>query len=201
MVPAGEIPRELVGVKHSHFTVLPISDLTGALRFVAIIFSQEKLTPALGLGVDVFVEWDDTNFANNFGPGKRHPGLSLYNADGSKVPVYFDATPNASMTSEVLKNIFQKMDDLGIDERGFDEDDNPFCPAYLIEGHISRMGEDFLQYVNDAATRWEGNLGAPYGTDIWQYHDDTRMNGSFKMELGQEKSKFILKKKSTRPRC
>ena len=52
-----------------------------------------------------------------------------------------------------------------------------------------------LCYLNDDTTRWTGMLGAPYGTDIWQFHDDKRQNGCFKTELANVKSKFFLKKR------
>ena len=34
VVLKGEIPKELVGVKDLHFTITPIMDATGTLRFV-----------------------------------------------------------------------------------------------------------------------------------------------------------------------
>jgi hypothetical protein len=41
VVPRGKIPKELVGVKDSHFTITPITDLTGNLRFVTVIFCRK----------------------------------------------------------------------------------------------------------------------------------------------------------------
>lgn len=75
VVPAGEIPREMVGIKHSHFSVLPISNFEGELVFVTVIFASEKLNPTWALGVDVFSKWDAEDYSSNFAPGKRHPGL------------------------------------------------------------------------------------------------------------------------------
>jgi hypothetical protein len=57
------------------------------------------------------------------------------------------------------------------------------------------MGEDFLRYVNEAATHWEVNLGASYGTEYWQLHNDRRQNGAFKSELASSKSRFYMKKR------
>ena len=52
------------------------------------------------------------------------------------------------------------MDELGITQQGVDKNGTTYCPVAVVDGHISRMGEDFLRYVNDADSRWEVNLGA-----------------------------------------
>lgn len=57
------------------------------------------------------------------------------------------------------------------------------------------MGEDFLRYINDSETRWVVTLGASYGTEYWQLHDDKRQNGAFKSELAKSKSSFYMKKR------
>jgi hypothetical protein len=193
--PRGEVPKELVGVKDSHYTITPVSDATGNLRFVTIIFAAEKVSPEWSLGIDIFTELD-TDDEYNIGPGKRHPGLSLISAiDGKEIPILFAANSKASMTSTILRKTFQKMDETGITQRGVDENGNQYIPAAVIDGHISRMGEDFLRYINDSQTRWVVNLGASYGTEYWQLHDDKRQNGLFKSELAKSKSRFYMRKR------
>ena len=79
VVPSGNIPKELVGVKDSNYMITPITDATGALRFVTVIFAAKEVSPEWSLGIDIFAEWDpDDEF--NMGSGKRHPGLSLISA-------------------------------------------------------------------------------------------------------------------------
>ena len=203
VVPKGEVPRELVGVHDSHFSVLPITNYLGELVFVTVIFAAEKLNNAWTFGVDVFAElegneddFDSTGDACcNFGTGKRFPGLSLPDAEGNDVPTLFAATPNASMTTAILKKTFAAMDELNITSCGVNEDGTLYFPLVVIDGHASRMGEAFLEYVNDESHRWLAMLGAPYGTDIWQFHDDKRQNGCFKTELSDAKSRFTLKKR------
>jgi hypothetical protein len=139
VVPKGEIPKELVGVKNSHFTITPIMDATGTLQSVMVIFAGKELSPEWSLGIDIFAEWDSSD-EFNFEPGKRHPGLSLLSpVDREEIPVLFAATPNASMTSTILMETFQEMDEAGITQRGVDENGNMYCPATVIDGHISRM--------------------------------------------------------------
>ena len=76
----------------------------------------------------------------------------------------FAATPKASMTSTILMQTLQKMDEAGITQRGVDKNGNQYVPAAVVDGHISRMGEDFLRYINQEGSRWEANIGASYGT-------------------------------------
>ena len=115
--------------------------------------------------------------------------------DGKEIPVMFAATKNASMDESVLMQAFKMMDDLGITERGIDEDGNPYFPYIILDGHTSRIGELFLRYVNDPSTRWGTGLGAPLATEYYQFHDDLRQNGALKTSLTNEKSEFFLKKR------
>ena len=110
VVPAGEIPREEVGIHDAHFTVLPIHNLEAELVFVTVIFKGEKVQPLWALGVDVWAELSEDCHPGNFGPGRRFPGLSLFRKDGTEIPVLFAASPNASMTSAILTATFRAMD-------------------------------------------------------------------------------------------
>ena len=199
VVPRGETPKEVVGIKDSHFTVLPVSDLNGKLVFVKVIFAAKKLSSAWTTGVEVFhelvKETESSDPLRNHGPGKRYPGLVLHNDDGKEIPVLFAATPNASITSSILMETFRQMDEKGITQRGVNNDGTPYFPLALLDGHASRMGEEFLRYVNNDDNRWKPILGTPYGTDKWQFHDDKRQNGSFKTYLAEAKSRWIMKKR------
>ena len=148
------------------------------------------------IGVDILAEWDDDHLFNNFGLGKRYPGLSLYGRDGKEVPVLFAATPNASMDGNVLKQTFEMMDDNGISQRGTDSNGKKYVPFFLLDGHVSRIDEGYLRYINDESHEWDVGVGAPYGTSHWQFHDDKRQNGTFKSILSKEKSAFFRKKRS-----
>ena len=168
--------------------------MNGDLRFLVVIFAAAKVRPCWAMGVDAFAEWNDNDYTCNFGLGNRHPGLSLIDRDGKAIPVMFAATKNASMDESVLMQAFKMMDDLGITERGIDEDGNPYFPYIILDGHISRIGELFLRYVNDPSTRWGTGLGAPLAIEYYQFHDDPCQNGALKTSLTHEKSEFFLKK-------
>ena len=107
-------------MKDSHFAVTPITNATGTLRFITVIFAAKEVSPEWSLEFDIFAEWDPED-SINIGPGKRHPGLSLLSADGKEIPMLFAASPKASMTSTILKETFKKMDELGITQHGVDE--------------------------------------------------------------------------------
>lgn len=195
VVPKGQVPKERVGIKDAHYTVVPINDLTGRLRCVAVIFKGEKVVPSMAVGCDPFADFDDDDYASNFGPGKRFPGLPIHDHEGKEVPVVFAATTNASMTSTVLMQIFEKMDEKGISKREYDSNGKLVkYPVVILDGHVSRMGEDFLVYINEDGTFWGCVLGAPYGTHIYQFHDDPRQNGRFKCELARSKSELFIRK-------
>ena len=45
VVTTGTLPREVVGIKNSHFTAVPITDLNARLVMFVVIFAGELLNP------------------------------------------------------------------------------------------------------------------------------------------------------------
>ena len=88
VTPVGETPRYEASAKHSHFTVIPFTNLAGELVMVAIIFSGEKMKPEWAFGKDVFAEWigDDDDFHKNVGPGKYFPMGPTCKVNGKEIP-------------------------------------------------------------------------------------------------------------------
>lgn len=152
MAPSGEVPRYEASGRHSHFTVVPFTRLSGELVMVAIIFSGEKMKPEWAMGCDILAQWEgaDDDYMANVGAGKYYPMGPKCMVDGKEVPCYTDCSPNGSMTSTILKRILEKMDGLGVVSRGLNEDGSEYYPVIIIDGHISRMGLPFLKYINDA---------------------------------------------------
>ena len=101
-------------------------------------------------------------------------------------------TPSGSMTSGILVKILQHIDKLEVFER---RDDLP-PPGFLVDGHGSRFGLDFLSYINntdvqgnplaDVNHRWNAYLGLPYSTGLWQVGDAPEQNGNYKYGLRDE---------------
>ena len=48
-------------------------------------------------------------------------------------------------------------------------------------------------YINDLATHWCSGLGALYGTRIYQFHDNKRMNGNLETALSHAKNALFVK--------
>ncbi len=131
---------------------MPITDAMGVLRFVTVIFAAKEVSPEWSLGIYIFAEWDPDN-EFNMGPGERHPGLSLISViEGKEIPILFAANPKASMTSAILMQTFKKMDKAGITQCSIGKKGNQYIPAAVIDGHISRMGKDFLRCINKENT-------------------------------------------------
>jgi hypothetical protein len=197
VVGRGQGARNVVGTNDCHFTVVPTSNLDGRLVMLTVIFPGKKLKDSWCIGIDVFADFNDNEefYAENFGPGKRYPGLELLDEDGNKIPICFGASESACMTGEILTKMFEMMDKLGISKRGTDKDGNPIVPCMIIDGHPSRMNPDLLTYLNEELTRWKVVVGCPYGTGKWQLHDDKAQNGNFKTMLRLAKKKMYEKKR------
>ena len=81
----------------SHFTVVPITNLNGSMVMLVIIFAAKKLPKSWCLGIDVFADYDEDNYENNFGIGRRYPGLQPLCEDGTIIPICWAASPKACM--------------------------------------------------------------------------------------------------------
>jgi len=68
---------------------------------------------------------------------------------------------------------------------------NPFL---LLDGHGSHFELEFLEYINCKESKWEVNIGLPYGTSYGQVGDSTEQNGCYKMALARIKQALVTKK-------
>ena len=77
VVRKGQGASYIVGTNNCHFTVVPTSTLEGRLVMLTVIFPGKKLNDSWVIGIDVFAAFNDDEkfYADNFGPGKRYPGL------------------------------------------------------------------------------------------------------------------------------
>jgi hypothetical protein len=96
------------------------------------------------------------------------------------------ASPNASITSEMLAKMLELMDEL----KNFDRS-NGVQPFLLLDWHHSRTRLPFLKYINDDNHPWMVCIGVPYGTHLWQVADAPQLNGSFKQNLTKAKREYI----------
>jgi hypothetical protein len=89
------------------------------------------------------------------------------------------------MTSEILKEVFQTLDDLELFKKDRKEGKIPFM---LLDGHQSRFDLDFLRYINTYPNKWNACIGVPYGTALWQVGDSSEQNGQFNINLTEVKA-------------
>jgi hypothetical protein len=128
VVAKGQAAKNVLGTNNTYFTVILIINLNGRMVMLVMIFAAKKLPKSWFLGIDVFVDFDEDNYGNNFGIGRRYPGLQLYCGDGTIIPICWAASPNACMLGEILTLVFRQMDKLGITKAG---SPNMVCQSLL----------------------------------------------------------------------
>ena len=67
----------------------------------------------------------------------------------------------------------------------------------LLDGHGSRFGLLFLEYITDPLHQWCILIGVPYGTAIWQVGDSAKQNGTHNMSSVREKRRIVEEKEKT----
>ena len=68
------------------------------------------------------------------------------------------------ITKKILTNILRTIDKLKIYQEYCD---NNVIPFLLVDGHMSRFSNVFLEYITDPAHTWKVSIGVPYGTSLW----------------------------------
>jgi hypothetical protein len=67
-------------------------------------------------------------------------------------------------------------------------------PFFLIDGHHSCTRLPFLKNVNNPDHQWKVCIGFPYATRMWQPHDSSELNGTFKTLLFKVKKRYLQDK-------
>lgn len=183
-------------VQDMHFTTICFQASTGEPVMVAIIMKSDKesatdLPVGWTAGIDISKEihigaTDAETWKLNSNPGGAMGGGPTCDFRGKTVPCFIGASPKASITSELLKQMLKRMDDLEIFER---VDGGPI-PFLLVDGHHSRLELPFLDYVNTPATEWVVTMGVPYGSHHWQVADSSECNGCYKMGITKGKQEI-----------
>ena len=197
-----------IATKDSHFTHIGITLLNGDALMCVVIVSgkQHDILVELGLDMEKLLEADiDLSNLNedekeekllellegNCGDGKIFPGIPSCTYKGKEVPGYVAFSESGGITPTILTNIFRKLDHLQL----FDEDrQKGFVPFVLLDGHGSRFGLEFLEYINNESHLWHVCLGVPYGTAFWQIADSPQLNGFFKILMTKAKRDLFAKR-------
>jgi hypothetical protein len=181
-----------------HFTVLAFTSGTGDVIMCAVIMKSEKTVSDLAvswtLGIDVSKNVSDGQTLVEIYDNNVEAGVSIGGPKctfkGKEIPCFVCTSPNASITSELLVDMLAAIDSYGIFTRSEDEG----MPFLLCDGHHSRTRLPFLKYINDDDHLWKVCIGVPYATHMWQPHDSSELNGTFKTLLYKTKAAYLKEK-------
>ena len=174
--------------KDSRFTAIGITAASGEPVMAIIIFAAEELTFEQRMGHDIRIPYDKNgSVSENSGAGKVFPGGPCCTFRGKLIPALVTCSKKGSITSDILKAAFERLDELGIFERTAS-----LKPFALFDAHDSRLQVPFLKYINDPLHLWIFCIGLPNGTHKWKVGDSREQNGSWKVEWVREKSKLVL---------
>ena len=167
----GTSPQRKINTKDKHYTVLGLTTLSGKAVMCCVIFAGVNENPLCETGFDweaeIIGKTTDTDFVKkNTGKGKLFPGGPVCDFQGKKIPCFCRWSPKGSITTEILRDILATLDKLEVYERK-----DGIIPCVLLDGHGSRFGLPFLQYITDPEHEWCVVIGVPYGTALWQVGD------------------------------
>ena len=140
----GYIAQEKSLSKNRKFTIIGFMALTGDPVMCVLIFEGKKPNGSIEAGINITVKPigspSDANFIEiNSGPSKYFPGVPTCEFRGKQVPAVIRWHKSASITSDILTEVFQTMDHHQL----FTKPDG-IRPFVLIDGHKSRLEKPFL---------------------------------------------------------
>jgi hypothetical protein len=131
--------------------------------------------------------------ANSHGLDKVYPFGPTCHFQGKEIPTYVTASENGSITDKILTDIMKHLDTYLTFDR------TEATPFLLLDGHGSRFGLPFLEYIRDESHKWTVCIGVPYGTNLWQVGDSSQQNGAFKIALKKAKQCLLQHKEMFPP--
>ena len=188
------VPQKKVSTNDRHFTVLPLTLLTGEPLMCILVLSGKRENALTEMGInseaDVIGQELSLNFVDrNSGEGKLFPGGPTCHVNGKTIPCFVRWSEKGGITSEILRSALAELDHLNV----FPRRDN-LNPYLLVDGHGSRFEVQFLKYINDDEHPWNVCIGTPYGTALWQVGDSAEQNGSFNIALAKTKQDLLDKR-------
>ena len=192
----GTIAQRKSSTRNRKFTLIGLTSFTGDPVMCVIIIEGKLPNGAIEAGVDIRIEpngksTDKDFLINNSGKGKHFPGGPECVYRGKTVPALVRWHESASITSEILVDMLQTLDEMELVPRN-----NGVNPLILLDGHRSRLEMPFLKYVNTPEDHWVAVIGVPYGTALWQVGDSKEQNGSFNMAITKAKQNLLEMKDS-----
>ena len=176
--------------------IISLTNFSGDPVMYLLIIEGKLPNGAIEADIDIQIQPEGTTTDHDFilknsGKGKYFPGGPECVYHGKKVPALVRWQENASITSEILVDMLQTLDQMDAIPRS----DNA-KPFILLDGHCSRLEMPFWKYVNTPADNWIACIGVPYGTALWQVGDSKEQNGSFNMAMTKAKQNLLELKDS-----
>ena len=188
------------------------------VQMVCIVGQKEALDFNVLYGVDITTPWispplDKTqdpksitieDLKHNIGPGRRHPGGVTITFQGKEMKMRVFHNETGTMTSHILVEILKGLDAIKL----FDRHPDMPPPAILVDGHSSRFGMPFLNYISNQDEKgkddngechyWNAYIGLPNCTALWQVGDSSEQNGQFKTGLRIAANRIIQCQRNNR---
>jgi hypothetical protein len=176
----GQSVRCPAGKKRKKYTTIGLSGLDGKPAMCVVIFAGVERNILMETGVDTSKFGDGSHldlqndkedldfFRENYGTDKIFPGGPTCQYNGKEIPCMIRYSKGGGITPEILTDILNTLDTLGVFEQ---ERRNGIKPFLLLDGHQSRFSVNFLQYITDPDHPWKVCIGVPYGTALWQVGD------------------------------
>ena len=138
-----------------------------------VIFAADELSFKQRMGEGIRAEYDETKSAHeNSSPGEKNLGGPTCKFRGKVIPALVTSSPKGSITSEIIKTVFARLDSLGVYEQ------TPVPnPVAIFDAYDSRLQVPFLRYINCPNHLWKFCIGLPNGTNKWQVGDSREQNG------------------------
>ena len=186
-----------------HFTTLVFQTATGKPVLCCAIMKSDDCPANMKLnwktGVDVLAAGEDgivedsKNVSDAEVPraaGRPCGGGPVCSFRGKRIPPIVACTKNASVTSETLVECLRHLDSCCLFTRG-----NGRMPFLSLDGHCSRFGLPFLQYIHGEGHKWKVCIGVPCATHWWQVADASQVNGAYKMAATRAKRAMFRAKR------
>ena len=199
----GATPKYSVATSDHRGTVIPWTLGTGEPLNCTVIFQSDsddgEIPESWGTGIDLRVNSDSIQWKENgeldldanTGDGKLLPGAPTCRVNGTSVPPRLYTTKHGGVTGEIILDSLKAFDELNIFDRSTGK-----IPVLLVDGHLSRLHLELLEYIEQPDTRWIIVFGVPYGTNFWQQADAKQCLGVFKRVWTIEKDLLIKHKYS-----
>jgi hypothetical protein len=161
-------PQQRAATKDAHFTVLGFTAASREPLMCAVIFAAKTFRDEWRTGFDQFAEWigDIDDIVTNSGDGRQYPFSPTCHYKGKEIPCYCCCSESGSITGHLLTEMLRYIDIQHVFDR-----ETGLNPFFILDGHGSRFELEFLEYINTCETKWNVNIGLPYGISYWQVGD------------------------------